>query len=154
MMKLTGTRPRGLCTVTPLAVGPGVQTGRRIDTPIYLQDIMPTTLELAGIEKPDHVQFRSLLPLLRGEADGHYEAVYGAYIDLQRMIRAGDFKLILYPMIGQVRLFNLKEDPHEVCDLAGAPEYRPVVQRLFARLLDWQQETGDQLDLKATYPEL
>jgi len=26
---------------------------------------MPSALELAGVEKPDHVQFKSLLPLMK-----------------------------------------------------------------------------------------
>lgn len=137
-----------------LIVGPGVEKGRKIDTPIYLQDVMPTTLELAGTEPPEHVQFRSLLPLLDGEPAGHYDSIYGAYVDLQRMIIVGDHKLILYPKVAQVRLFNLKDDPNELNDLAHRSELRPVARSLFAELLKSQQQTGDQLDLKAVYPDL
>ncbi|HAV61561.1 MAG TPA: choline-sulfatase, partial [Verrucomicrobiales bacterium] len=43
----------------PLIVaGPGIPRGRRIEARVYLQDIMPTTLELAGAPVPDHVEFR------------------------------------------------------------------------------------------------
>ena len=99
--------------------GPGVDTGAAIETPIYLQDIMPTTLELAGIEETDGVDFKSLLPLLKGDkrSRGHYKAIYGAYLDRQRMIRVGDWKLIHYPSIGVERLYNLREDPFEMNDL-------------------------------------
>ena len=34
-----------------MVVGPGVKAGQKIDEPIYLQDVMPTTLELCGHRK-------------------------------------------------------------------------------------------------------
>src|SRR5690606_15437259 len=49
-----------------VVVGPGVTAGQRIDAPIYVQDIMPTTLEWAGAKVPEGVDFRSLVPLLQG----------------------------------------------------------------------------------------
>jgi choline-sulfatase len=139
----------------PLLVsGPGVPQDRRIDGPVYLQDVMPSTLELAGIARPEHVQFRSLMPVIAGDRNGNYEAIYGAYLELQRMVTAGGFKLILYPQIRQVLLFDLKEDPQETKNLAGDAKYQPVVKRLFAELLALQKETGDKLDLRAVYPSL
>ena len=39
----------------------------KLDSPIYLQDVMATTLELAGAPKPEQVEFHSVLPLLRAE---------------------------------------------------------------------------------------
>jgi len=139
----------------PLIVrGPGVPRGKRNGTPVYLQDIMPSTLELAGVERPAHVQFKSLLPLIRGEGPAPYDAVYGAYLDLQRSIRVGDDKLILYPKIRKAKLFDLGRDPNEMNDLAGDPRNRPTMKRLFARLLALQPEMGDEFDLKSVYPEL
>jgi choline-sulfatase len=137
-----------------MVVGPGVPQGRRNATPVYLQDIMPTTLELAGVEKPDHVEFHSLLPLVRGEDSAPYDAIYGAYLDVQRSVKQGGFKLILYPAIAKVLLYNLIDDPKEMKDLADDPQYQPVIERLFARLLELQKETGDELDLKTVYPRL
>jgi arylsulfatase A-like enzyme len=135
-------------------VGPGVEAGKKIEAPIYLQDVMPTALELAGVERPDHVQFQSLLPLLNGESQGAYDAVYGAYLDKQRMITQGGYKLILYPEIAKLRLYHLESDPKELRDLADDSRNRTTIQRLFARLLELQQETGDGLALKAIYGDL
>ena len=46
--------------------GPGLKPGTRIDTPIYLQDVMPTTLELAeGRWLPDVVVRMGIRRLLR-----------------------------------------------------------------------------------------
>jgi arylsulfatase A-like enzyme len=133
--------------------GPGIDAGRRLAARIYLQDVMPTVLELAGVDRPGHVEFRSVLPLLRGERQDSHDAIYGAYMDFQRMIIHDDHKLILYPKDRRVLLFDLKEDPAETRNLAGDPS-KPVVDRLFARLLELQKETGDALDLRAAYPDL
>ena len=137
-----------------MVVGPGVPKGRRNSTPVYLQDIMPTTLELAGVEKPDHVEFNSLLPLVRGGNSPPYHAIYGAYLDVQRSVKQDGFKLLLYPKIAKVRLYNLADDPKEMKDLADDPQYKPVIKRLFAKLLELQEETGDELDLKEVYRRL
>ncbi len=138
-----------------LVSGPGVPHGHSIDAPIYLQDVMPTSLELAGVDKPEHVDFHSLLPLIHGEtAESAYDAVYGAYLALQRSVIDDGYKLILYPEINKARLYNLANDPHELHDLADNPESAPIIKKLFARLLDLGKEVGDELDLKSVYPQL
>lgn len=139
----------------PLMVtGPGVPKGVKIETPVYLQDIMPTTLEIAGARKPERVQFRSLLPIIRGERKRNYDAIYGGYIKLQRMVVQGDYKMILYPRIKKALLFNLRTDPYEMKDLAEGPGNLPLMKKLFATFRRLQKETGDGLDLAGTYPRL
>jgi choline-sulfatase len=130
-----------------LVVGPGLPKNQRIAEPIYLQDIVPTSLDVAGIDIPKHVQFKSLLPLIRGEKQTHYNAIYGAYMMLQRMVRKGDFKLIVYPKQNIRLLFDLKNDPDEINNLADKPEYAVKVQELFSELIKLQKETGDPLTL-------
>ena len=140
--------------VPMMVVGPGIPKGEKIDGRVYLQDIMPTTLELAGVDKPDHVEFKSLLPVIAGRRSENYDAIYGAYLALQRAVTEGDYKLIAYPEIARLRLYNLKEDPLETRDLAEDHGHRRVVKRLFARLLELQKETGDELDIKSIWPKL
>ena len=53
-----------------IAVGPGIRQGVKIETPIYLQDVHPTTLELAGAKPADKVEFKSLMPLLQARPTG------------------------------------------------------------------------------------
>lgn len=137
-----------------VAVGPDIAAGRRIDARIYLQDVMATTLELAGAKVPDDVQFRSLLPLLRNQRTEQYEAIYGGYIDLQRMVIDDDYKLILYPSVPAARLYHLALDPQELDDLAGEPSSKPIMRKLFQSLVQLQKETGDTLDLAKAFPEL
>jgi choline-sulfatase len=108
--------------------GPGVSSGAVLDTPIYFQDVVPTTLELAKADASTEMDFKSLMPILNGgDGQEHYPAIYGAYLDRQRMIRIGDWKLIHYPGIGVERFFNIKEDPLEMRDLARPDLSHPNV---------------------------
>ena len=137
-----------------LITGPGIPKQKTIATRIFLQDAMATALELAGADGSG-IDFRSLMPLLRGETTSHHGSIYAAmFPDAQRAVIDGDHKLILYPQSRTALLFNLSEDPLEMNNLAGDPATLPLKKRLFARLLDLQKTTGDPLDLTAAYPDL
>ncbi|PAY20377.1 choline-sulfatase [Rhodopirellula sp. SM50] len=129
-----------------MVIGPDAKAGQSIDHPVYLQDIMPTTLELAGVKQPEHVQFNSLLPMLGGD-DSPYDVVYGAYLDKQRSVRTENYKLIVYPVANKIRLYDMKQDPQEMNDLAGSAEHAKTVKRLFSRLETLQAEMNDSLNL-------
>jgi choline-sulfatase len=132
----------------PLMVnGPGIERNKKIAAPVYLQDIMPSALELAGVGKPQHVQFKSLLPLIRGRAKRNYDAIYGGYIDLQRMICTDGYKMIYYPKIDKTLLYNLEADPLEMKNIADDPANARVLRRLKRQLKKLQKEVGDKLDL-------
>lgn len=139
-----------------IVVGPDVPENEKRDALVYLQDIMATTLDLAGVNKPKYVEFNSLMPLIENaNAASPYEAIYGAYLDsAQRMIRVGNMKLIVYPEAKRVRLFNLKEDPQEIDDLATDPAQWSTIKDLFGRLLVEQKIKEDPLNLGAIFPDL
>ena len=138
-----------------MVVGPGIPKGKTLDQDVYLQDIMATSLELAGVEKPDYVQFNSFMDIIKGErAESHYNGIYGAYIDVQRMIRKDGFKLLIYPKIDKVLLFDMEKDPNEMNDLAANPEYKEKVKSLFADLLELQKTMDDELDLSGLYDKM
>ncbi|MEQ1859235.1 MAG: sulfatase-like hydrolase/transferase [Chthoniobacteraceae bacterium] len=137
-----------------LVAGPGVAAGAKIDAPIYLQDVMATALDLAGAEKPAHVFFQSLRPLLSGERKASaYESVYGAYLELQRAITHEGWKLIAYPKVKALRLYDLARDPQETRDLAADPAHAERRRELFKRLVALQKQLADTLDLTATFPQ-
>ena len=114
--------------------GPGIPKGKKINTPIYLQDIVATSLELDKALKPKHVEFKSVMPLIRGEHTQQYESIYGAYKDLQYMVRQEQFKLIHYPVANKFLLFNIDKDPHEMHDLSDNKEHVFVFERLKTKL--------------------
>lgn len=134
---------------SPLIVaGPDIPEAEEREMAVYLQDIVPTAIELAGGEIPSYVEFSSLKELvLQTRNQSYYDAVYGAYMDRQRMIRVGDFKLIVYPYAGVRRLFHLEEDPEEMNDLAGNSEQEERVGQMHMQLKRLMKQMGDTLDL-------
>ncbi|HIK95565.1 MAG TPA: choline-sulfatase [Planctomycetes bacterium] len=134
--------------------GPGVDAGRRIGTRIYLQDVMATTLELAGAAIPDHVEFQSLLPALKDNSTEVAGTVYGAYTQTQRSVTVGHEKLMLYPKINVSLLFDLNEDPEEIRDLSSRDGSHARKKALFQEFLAQQKVVGDSLDVTGAFPEL
>ncbi|WP_199271694.1 sulfatase-like hydrolase/transferase [Paraglaciecola sp. L3A3] len=135
--------------------GPGIEGGQTVDSDIYLQDAMATSLELAGAKKPDYVFFNSIIDLAKGQTTkSHYDAIYGAYVDSQRMIKKDGYKLLVYPKANTIKLFNLKADPDEVTNLATQAKYKAKVAELFGELLKLQTSLEDSMDLTAMYKAL
>lgn len=131
-----------------IVAGPGVARGARNDAPIYLQDVVPTSLEWAGAEVPAHIQFQSIKPHLEGTGRKR-EYVYGAYLGLQRSITADGHKLIVYPNANRMRLYHVAEDPHELKDLleGDGEGARKRAAQLLKLLRQVQPEFGDTLEL-------
>lgn len=131
-----------------MLLGPGIPKGHQVSNDVYLQDIMATTLDIAGIEKPEYVEFKSFLPQAKGSTEkGNYEQIYGAYTQTQRMIKKGGYKLIVYPRAEKILLFDLEEDPEEINNLAEEEGQKERVQNMFAELLALQKQMEDPLTL-------
>lgn len=87
---------------------------------VGLQDVMPTLLDLAGVEIPDTVDGLSMA----GQKKRDY--LYGESgegTDAIRMVHDGQFKLIYYAAGNKRQLFNLESDPDELDDAAQDPAY-------------------------------
>ncbi len=104
------------------------------------QDVMPTLLDLAGVDIPASVEGLSMFaeekrPHLYGEVgeDGH----------ATRMIHDGRYKLIYYPVGNFRQLFDIREDPRELSDLGGSVEHAEILGRL-SRLLIGELYGGDE----------
>lgn len=123
--------------------GPEAKANVKIDTPIYLQDAMATSLELAGAQKPNYVEFKSVLPLMKDTNKKNYNAIYGAYMGTQRMVILGDWKLIAYPKLKKNKLFNLSEDPLEINNLGSNPMYANKLKELLLALEKMMDEQND-----------
>jgi arylsulfatase A-like enzyme len=137
-----------------IIAGPGAPQGQIHRAPIYLQDVMPTVLELANADVPDYVEFNSLLPFLRGQREtSYYDAIYGAYRDYQRAVIHDDYKLIAYPEAKVLRLYNLADDPYEINDLADNDSQQERIRDLMRRLQSLQKQFNDPLDLATAFPD-
>ncbi|GAA3610713.1 sulfatase-like hydrolase/transferase [Flavivirga amylovorans] len=133
-------------------VGPDIPKDKRVNSDVYLQDIMATSLEIAGVEKPNYVEFTSFLDIAKGNTDkSNYEAIYGAYLNVQRMIRKDGFKLLVYPKIDKILLFDLNKDPEEMNNIADNPANKDKVKSLFKDLMQLQKDMEDPLDISNLY---
>lgn len=43
----------------------------------------------------------------------------------------------------ELELYNVKEDPYELRNLAGQSEYRDIRERLYDRIKGWMKRQGD-----------
>ncbi len=91
------------------------------------QDVMPTLLDLCGIDIPDTVDGLSMFDeathaFIYGEdgEDGH----------ASRMVHDGRYKLIYYPVGHRRQLFDVADDPREMRDLAGDAGHRARLEEL------------------------
>ncbi|MDW5288289.1 sulfatase-like hydrolase/transferase [Formosa sp. PL04] len=134
--------------------GPGLDTGKRVQGNMYLSDVLPTLCDLAGIEIPETVEGKSIVPVLKGEQETVRDVMYGVYAGGtkpgMRAVKKGDWKLIKYDTmdgeIHETQLFNLAENPFEYVaehgktgemetDLAENPKYAEKLAEMEALLL-------------------
>jgi arylsulfatase A-like enzyme len=133
----------------PLVIsGPTIPKGEKRDQNVYMQDAMATSYELAGVKKPSHVFFNSLLPIIRDKSKRSiYSSIYGCYMNTQRMVRTDKYKMIIYPAASKVLLFDMVNDPQEMHDISDKPSSKKALQDLKARMLEQQKLMNDELDL-------
>ncbi|NIJ45487.1 arylsulfatase A-like enzyme [Wenyingzhuangia heitensis] len=136
-------------------LGPNIPKNKKVDTDVYLQDVMATTLDIANVEKPAYIDFNSFLDIAEGtKKESNYKEIYGAYLSVQRMIRKNGYKLLVYPDIKKVLLFDMNKDPEEMNNLANNAEYKEKVNSLFKDLLELQKNMNDPLDISEIYKSL
>lgn len=113
-------------------------TVRKVDRVVGLQDIMPTILAAVGVELPDTVDGRSMLPLIQGGQPEWRSFLHGehgvCYSEQQEMhyLTDGKWKYIWLARLGEEQLFDLDADAGECNDLAGKPEFEQ-------ELLSWRK---------------
>jgi arylsulfatase A-like enzyme len=130
--------------------GPGVPGDEERDALVYLFDIGPTILEIAGLAVPAEMEGRSLERVLSGEEGRVRTSLFTAYETYQRAVRDERWKLIRYPQLHYSQLFDLRHDPYELNNLAEDPGHRDKTEHMLNLLLNWQKEVGDVLPLSAT----
>lgn len=119
------------------------------DALVELVDLAPTVLDAAGIDIPYSMQGKSLMPILRGEADLHvhkdrvvceFNDALGSAIESvpthATMTFDGRYKFIVYHDHGFGELFDLKDDPGEFTNLWDDPDHRELRGVLMHKHLD------------------
>ena len=126
--------------------GPSIKKNAQVDAMVYMQSVYATTCDLAGIKTPETVDFSSLLPLLKNSDAKGEEYIYGSYRHLQRMVRSEQYKLILYPNVKKIQMFDIVNDPYETRNLAGDKQSKKTVKKMFKVLKQKQVEFDDGLE--------
>jgi arylsulfatase A-like enzyme len=99
---------------------------------VTLLDLYPTLVELAGLPKPNHLDGRSVVPLLKNPNAPWSHAALSAYQE-HMSVRTEDYRLIRYKD-GTIELYDKSKDPHEWVNVANRPEYVEIQQKLVSLL--------------------
>jgi arylsulfatase A-like enzyme len=158
------------CHVPLIIRAPGLRGGGMVDDFTESIDLVPTVLELIGLEAPGHLDGRSLRPYLAGEtprrprscvhweydfrevATGRAQSRFGLPLDDLNLavIRDRNFKYVHFPGLPPL-LFDLQSDPGECVNQAEAPAMQPARLEMAERLLAWRAR---HLDRRLTGLEL
>jgi len=135
-----------------------IEPGTKVPQLVQNIDIAPTVLEAAGAQPPQHMDGRSILPLLAGkETSWRSEVFYEYYWEANFPhtpttfgVRTDHYKLIHYHGVWETdELYDMQNDPDERNNLIDKPEHRTLVADLRKRTYDWLEKTnGMQIPLR------
>lgn len=101
-------------------------------------DIYPTLSELAGLQKPFHLQGESFVPLAEDPDQPWKEEIYYRWIRGETVVtQTHTFTRWFSDGTGEVTgqmLFNIKNDPEETVNIAEKPEVKNLVRELSDKL--------------------
>ena len=130
------------------------QVGLKADGLVELVDLVPTLLECAGLPIEPQIQGRSLLPVLKGEADASQirEFVYSEYLNAwthpeayATMLRTRNEKIVVYHGTELGELYDLASDPDEFENLWDYENHAKRKTRLLKMTCDAIAFTVDPL---------
>ena len=142
----------------PFAIGgPGFEGGGELPELVSLLDLPPTLLDAAGLDVPEQMRGRSLLPLTRGERAGWPDDVF-VQISESSVARAIRTKRWKYAVDApdkdggkdpasdhyvEAYLYDTESDPYELENLIGLPTHREVADALGERLVARMVAAGE-----------
>ncbi len=130
----------------PLIVaGPGIAANRTTNAMCYLFDVLPTLGALCGVQGPPTSEGMDLRPTLRDPATPARTTMMFAFRDIQRAVRDDRWKLIRYPQVDRTQLFDLRDDPAEITNLASRPEHAARVAAMTSTLTSEMKRWDDSL---------
>ena len=117
----------GGCRVPGILRWPArLKAGQVSDEPIGSVDLLPTICELAGVTRPENVEFdgASLVPVLDGQPMARMVPLYWQYDRAiggpnRYSLRDGAWKILSNAKRDRFELYDLAQDPSEKVDLAN-----------------------------------
>ncbi len=120
---------------------------------VHVRDVMPTILDLAGVEFAQEIDGRSVVPmqggsvldLFSGETDVPYEGASQVGYELfgMKSFFDGDWKILWMPPpfgSGEWELYNVKEDPGELTVLNS--QFYERLERMIAEWERYKEDNG------------
>ena len=129
---------------------PGTESSKVVNKQVgSLIDIMPTLLDLLGIEIPDHIQGQNLASIIQGKSEilqKNYtfieSAIHGAAIRTPRYIfgkRLNSDNRLLNDE--RTLFFDIEQDPFELENLVNSIKHQDIKNELEELLERWNTET-------------
>ncbi|MEX1016553.1 MAG: sulfatase-like hydrolase/transferase [Phycisphaeraceae bacterium] len=144
--------------VPTLLAGPGFEAGGSLPQLVSLVDLPPTLLDACGIDVPETMEGRSIMPLVRRQATDWPDDVFVQISESQtgRAVRTKRWKYaVAVPEAGvggklprgeryvETHLYDLQYDPHELRNLVTSKAHAQVREvmrdRLLRRIRDVEQ---------------
>ncbi len=138
---------------------PAARNGVVSDKMVLTLDVAPTLLDLAGVEIPDVMDGKSLVPLISKNSEQetlnsehpwrshfffeHYHSIgQGKYLARNEGIRTLDAKYLRWidPPEPIEEVYDLRKDPGETDNLLNRPESQVLVEQLRTRFDNWRAE--------------
>lgn len=128
-----------------------VAAGQVVDGLVSHFDLGATVLELAGLERPEWMQARSLVPALEGDEEWegrryvfseHARDMILTETALMTMVRDDRWKLVEFVDSPEGQLFDLAADPDEEYSLWDSPEHAEIKAQLKDAISRWRAEAA------------
>ena len=117
----------------PLIISaPSYGAGQRVNSLAEMVDIYPTLCELAGLELPNHLQGKSLVPTMENPNTIHKKAIFGRY-HAGETVRTERFQYSEWTNNDRM-LYDHRRDPNEDINVVDDPKYAKVVNAMAAVL--------------------
>jgi arylsulfatase A-like enzyme len=135
-----------------------IKAGTETDALVQNIDYAPTFLSLAGVQKPEEMSGTSLEPIFKGKKPENWrKSLYYHYYDYPAVhnvrrhdgVRTERYKLIHFYGEGKMKddkdvdcneLYDLQNDPNELNNLYGKPEYEEIIADLQATLNKYRED--------------
>ena len=122
------------------------KTNLRSNALVELTDLVPTILEVNGLPISKYIQGKSLLGILKGQADADYhrdfvrceyhDTLDRRYASHANMLRDDRYKLVVYHGHDVGELYDLEQDPDEFHNLWEEPAMQEIKHRMIKQLFD------------------
>jgi len=114
----------------------GIKQGAVSNGLVGLQDVMPTVLDMLDIEIPEHIEGKSLVPLLTGDDENFREYIHIEHAPRFQGIVTKTDKFIWHVADGEEQYFKLSSDPDEMHDAINDKENQDRIKYLRKILID------------------